>query len=194
MRTPYPNELMHYGVMGMKWGVRRYQNPDGTLTAEGRRRYGSLDENQNAVQKGLAKYAAANELHSKNAEQRYSNNHLSAKGNLYRVSQGVNQKLGRYDKAKEIGRKAQDADNRKKQRYLDNQKRYKEAKKYAEDMLKEYEKLSPNDKAVINRKYIGEMLFLSGGPLSDVFNYNTGFEISANDAAKAIEEARKSYK
>ena len=33
------DELMHYGVQGMKWGVRRYQNPDGTLTAEGKARY-----------------------------------------------------------------------------------------------------------------------------------------------------------
>ena len=30
------DELMHYGVKGMKWGVRRYQNKDGTLTTEGR--------------------------------------------------------------------------------------------------------------------------------------------------------------
>lgn len=31
------NELYHYGVPGMRWGVRRYQNRDGTRTAEGKR-------------------------------------------------------------------------------------------------------------------------------------------------------------
>ena len=38
-RLPSNNELMHYGVVGMKWGVRRYQNADGSLTAAGRSHY-----------------------------------------------------------------------------------------------------------------------------------------------------------
>jgi hypothetical protein len=34
------NELYHHGVLGQKWGVRRYQNADGTLTAAGKKKYG----------------------------------------------------------------------------------------------------------------------------------------------------------
>lgn len=33
------NELQHWGIKGQKWGVRRYQNADGTLTAAGKKRY-----------------------------------------------------------------------------------------------------------------------------------------------------------
>ena len=35
-------ELMHYGIKGQKWGVRRYQNKDGSLTAAGKNRYDTL--------------------------------------------------------------------------------------------------------------------------------------------------------
>lgn len=33
------SQLYHYGIKGQKWGVRRFQNTDGTLTAKGRERY-----------------------------------------------------------------------------------------------------------------------------------------------------------
>ena len=38
------NELYHHGIRGQKWGIRRFQNPDGTLTEAGRKRYGSSVE------------------------------------------------------------------------------------------------------------------------------------------------------
>ena len=39
----YNNELKHFGVKGQKWGVRRYQKEDGTLTRAGRQRYNAKD-------------------------------------------------------------------------------------------------------------------------------------------------------
>lgn len=52
----YNYELYHHGILGQKWGVRRYQNPDGTLTEEGKKRYGmygrkrvSFDDMRNDV-------------------------------------------------------------------------------------------------------------------------------------------------
>ena len=44
-------ELYHWGIKGMKWGVRRYQNSDGSLTAAGRKRYTDKDGNLNAAGK-----------------------------------------------------------------------------------------------------------------------------------------------
>lgn len=43
----YDQELYHYGVKGMKWGIRRYQNKDGTLTSKGKKRYEKSNDNSN---------------------------------------------------------------------------------------------------------------------------------------------------
>lgn len=40
-------ELCHHGILGQKWGVRRYQNADGSLTDEGKKRYGKTNLTEN---------------------------------------------------------------------------------------------------------------------------------------------------
>ena len=56
--------LAHHGIKGQKWGVRRYQNEDGSLTDEGKKRYGDYSEK---IGKSISK---ANRLETKAANAR----------------------------------------------------------------------------------------------------------------------------
>lgn len=69
----YGSYLTHYGVRGMKWGRRRYQNKDGSLTPAGQERY-SNDSNEayNLKKKGVNKLTNA-ELRKLNERTRLEN-------------------------------------------------------------------------------------------------------------------------
>lgn len=63
----YDSVIKHHGIKGQKWGVRRYQNPDGTLTEAGRKRLDRMSpdsvrkEMQKAVNKARSeKYGFSN--------------------------------------------------------------------------------------------------------------------------------------
>ena len=55
---PYSDELYHHGIKGQKWGLRRYQNDDGSLTPAGRARYGNEIGERGLKKQGLVRRIA----------------------------------------------------------------------------------------------------------------------------------------
>ena len=66
------NELYHHGIKGMKWGVRRFQNSDGSLTADGKKRYSgdNLKDIQKQVNQGKNVVDGVKKTKAKAAEKR----------------------------------------------------------------------------------------------------------------------------
>ena len=66
------DELKHYGIKGMKWGVRRFQNSDGSLTADGKKRYSedNLKDIQKQVNQGKNVVDGVKKTKAKAAEKR----------------------------------------------------------------------------------------------------------------------------
>lgn len=55
------NSLYHFGIKGQRWGIRRYQNPDGSLTSAGKARYGTEENfnNKREYEKTKKEYSRA---------------------------------------------------------------------------------------------------------------------------------------
>ena len=91
------NELCHYGIHGMRWGIRRYQNKDGTLTTAGQKRYRkelARLKNEEVVLKNRKKVEAKFEkLNSKRKELDDMRDELSGKRS---------KKVENIDKPKEL--------------------------------------------------------------------------------------------
>jgi len=135
------NELKHYGIVGMKWGVRRYQNEDGTYTTAGKERYSG------------EKKEWKRELRADKRDARRLTRDAAATGKAYdRANRAYNQAKETYEGAKKAGalndgikKRYEDAEavkNTLESRYKEREKaaeahRNSMAEKYGEDHVSE---------------------------------------------------------
>ena len=158
------NELYHFGIKGMRWGVRRYQNEDGTLTPAGKKHYGNMsdDKLQKSLYKQVKKARAKQSdwsnqwnvnntigKHSKAVEDRYrkdvkkfqsSDEYKKAMRKIAELDKKAERgeiSLDQYDKQYTNIRKSMySPDLDTSVRYTDNGRKYSEAylKKYGNDL------------------------------------------------------------
>lgn len=88
----HTNELYHYGILGMKWGKRRYQNKDGSLTSAGKKRYDKPNDDYIKV-------------HSKKKISQMSNDELKNRNNRLQMEKNYRELTRKTN----IGKKATQA-------------------------------------------------------------------------------------
>ena len=126
---PYSDELFHFGIKGQKWGLRRFQNPDGTYTQEGLKRYRKTDAK---VDLGYKPFQRTNKV-EKNYVDRYKTDIKGYMKNTKKESKAILET--------------------KKERYKSEAKSFLARSEVTKSMNTYYKSLFSADRKSVNREY-----------------------------------------
>lgn len=135
--------LAHWGVKGMRWGVRRYQNKDGTLTPAGQKRYNKEMTKLKAEEKVLKNkqktQAKINKLEEKRRSVNEQKRNIGKKPGLNKSSDSADQQTDKKKSVKDMTDDELNAAVRRaelEKRYRDlNPKKVSAGKKFVKDVI-----------------------------------------------------------
>lgn len=177
--------LEHHGILGMKWGVRRYQNSDGSLTEAGKQRYGVgadgimanrtqyQTDNKKIKAKGIAKeYTAYND-----AEKKIKTDITNAANEALKLAEKNNDDFQQYCKSVE-----EDIS------YLKNDKKFRdEAQKKMREELVSYDMVDDKDLIELAASDIASDLFYKNLSTKTKELYNN-YEKSYNEYYDSVKK------
>ena len=147
------NYLAHHGILGMKWGVRRFQNPDGSLTAAGQKRYAKAEKTAKTAKK------INDEMFSQNIKVGKDKSPISPAEQIAKKSSQA------IDGAKDIAKSAENIRRTKKDNKEDiSSMSDEELKKKIQrlELEQRYDNLSPKDTSK-GYEYVSNILTIAGG-------------------------------